>query len=228
MAATTWDPSHTAAAITLSNGNKTGTTTSTGSLSTHSTNAYAGNSGYLLYFEVTATTVLTAGNTWGVGICSTGSPTGSFPGGSAVAGMGFYQNGKTFVATALQSTYFTFVSGDVIGVAVDFGNEKIWFTKNGTTWNNDVIGNQNPATNTGGFRPAAWGTPGTGNGANPFVTSGVFNNVVINWGSTGSNGNVGILNGGSSAFSYTLPLGYSAWDSPPTAHAGNAYAIMLS
>ena len=52
---------------------------------------------------------------------------------------------------ATLATIMTATNGDVLGFAVDLTNSKIWIRKNGGDWNNDVIGNQNPATNTGGI-----------------------------------------------------------------------------
>lgn len=51
----------------------------------------------------------------------------------------------------------TFAQGDVICFAVDGGN-KMWVRRNGGNWNNQAIGSQNPATNTGGYSIAGMGT----------------------------------------------------------------------
>lgn len=50
----------------------------------------------------------------------------------------------------LASTFFV---GDILGVAVDITNAKIWFRENGGNWNNSA--SANPATNTGGFSISA-------------------------------------------------------------------------
>lgn len=50
-------------------------------------------------------------------------------------------------------------NGTVMGMAVDTVHSKLWTTLNGTTWNNDIIANQNPATNTGGCSISGITTP---------------------------------------------------------------------
>ena len=57
------------------------------------------------------------------------------------------------------ATIQTAVQNDWVGLAVDFGSKKLWI-KNLTTgsgWNNDVLANQDPATNTGGINLNAGG-----------------------------------------------------------------------
>src|SRR4029077_13475902 len=67
------------------------------------------------------------------------------------------------------------VSGDVIGVAVDFTNHLAWFRRNSGNWNND--GTANPATGVGGITIAAGSyapTVGFGAGGSARTTTGNF------------------------------------------------------
>lgn len=200
MPITTWDPANTGAAITLSGSNLVATTNSTAAVSTHGTVGYLGNSGSLLYFETAANTVVTAGNTWGIGICVTADSLTAYVGGAGGRSAGLYQNGKVFNNTTSGTTYFTFASGALIGTAVDFLHGKLWFTNNGTTWNNAAIGSQNPATNTGGYSTFA---------TTPFT--GAFT-IVPCFGGLGSTGNIATANFGATAFSYAVPSGFIAWN----------------
>jgi len=88
--------------------------------------------------------------------------------------------------------------GDLVGIAIDLDNRKAWFCKNNLNWLNAVIGSENPATNTGGVVIAAgsW-TPAVG-----FLGSG----AVV--------GDSFTANFGASAFSGTVPSGFtSGWPS---------------
>ena len=76
-----------------------------------------------------------------------GNPYGAYPGndnksvGFSMDG-NFYFNGS-IVASALP----TWTTGDLIDVAIDLSNNKIWIRVNGGNWNNDI--SQNPATGNG-------------------------------------------------------------------------------
>ena len=60
-----------------------------------------------------------------------------------------YDSGGDIWADAVQDTApATFTTNDIVNIAVDFDNEKVWWGKNGT-WQG--TGTQNPATNQGGF-----------------------------------------------------------------------------
>jgi len=103
----------------------------------------------------------------------------------------YYGSGNLFTWTAPSS-------GAAIGVAVDFIDQKIWFYDPGAgKWNNDVIGNQNPATNTGGLTNFAIG--GT-----TLMPAAAF----YAWGGTDSI----VVNEGATSFSNTIPSGFVAWN----------------
>jgi hypothetical protein len=60
-------------------------------------------------------------------------------------------SGLILITGGVGPTYQTSSAGQTVRVAYDGPNAKMWFQTNGGNWNNDVIGNQNPATNTGGL-----------------------------------------------------------------------------
>lgn len=213
LAVCTIDPLQVHSNVTLSNGNHTWTSTSTAfSLGRATTGYLAGagvtNASYKLYFEMTVTNAApgNAGNAFGVGIDAFGDNVVSYLG-QSFQGVGLYNGNNLVTNGATAVHYFTFTSAAVIGVAVDFFNQKVWWTKNGTTWNNDIIANQNPATNTGGF--GTFAAPGVfgGNGNAYKTVNPAFGTL--------DTGNIGIYNGGDSSFSYALPSGFVAWCGAP-------------
>jgi hypothetical protein len=94
-------------------------------------------------------------------------------------------NGSTVV------TIMGYASGDVIYQAIDLDNQKIWYSKNGGNWNNDILANQNPATNTGGISLSTLKLP---------VVPG-FAGATI--------GDAATINNGDSAFGIAVPLGFT-------------------
>jgi hypothetical protein len=137
----TWDPAH-IGNLTLSNGNLTFTP------NTNNFESVRGTASHLtgkFYFE---SAVTFAGQTFvGIGNSST-VLLDAFPNpGTLWANAGtIFQNGGNS-GTTIQ----TFASGNILSIAADLDNSKLWFRTNGGNWNNDVLLNQNPATNTGGF-----------------------------------------------------------------------------
>ena len=91
-----------------------------------------------------------------------------------------------------------FVQGTTNMIAVDIPNGKIWVYNSTTAkWNDDVIANQNPATNTGGVDIASLG--GTLYWAMSYYDLDGLFDLTINFGAT--------------AFSNTCPSGFNAQDS---------------
>jgi hypothetical protein len=72
------------------------------------------------------------------------------PGAITTQGFGYQSSGTTYGCGGLSMP--SLAAGDTVAIEVDFTHSKAWMqsSSNGK-WNNDVIGNQNPATNTGGF-----------------------------------------------------------------------------
>jgi hypothetical protein len=65
-------------------------------------------------------------------------------------GIAYYNNnGQVRYNSTTLSTIETYTAGDIIYVAVDKVNGKVWFKKNSGNWNNNA--SANPATNTGGI-----------------------------------------------------------------------------
>jgi hypothetical protein len=215
LTACTWNPADVGSSITLSAGNLTWvSTTGTRNLG-RSTLGYPtgpgtwgslNNSTLKLYYEATAGFVDPAnGPQMGFSnsnATSDNSPSTAFLGqgengiGLAGAAGAVYQN------FALIVNYFAYATGDVIGAAVDFFNQKIWWTKNGTTWNNDIIANQNPANNTGGYYDAF------------LFGNGTYLTLYAAFGSLDSGDGMGPANFGATPFTHPVPSGFAPWAFP--------------
>ena len=102
---------------------------------------------------------------------------------------GYSTVGSIYYATSLNVAGVTYTTGDVIGVAVDITNGLIYYAKN-NTWQSSA----NPSAGTGGLA---------------YVTAAA---VFPAWGTLTANVTSGTLNVGATAFSYTPPTGFSAWD----------------
>ena len=201
----TFNPSDTGSAITLSNGDLTATSTS-GNGQSRGTVGYVGGTGAVaainkLYWEMTFTT--TGGHS-GMGVSNTGEPNTDYLGETS-HGCGYYSNGNVAIQGLTEATLASFSNGALVGMALDFNLQKAWWTLNGSTWNNDIITNQNPATGVGGFNIGSFGA-----GGGVFGSSGAWFTVFPSFGSDTS-GNVSTANFGGSALGYTPPSGFSAW-----------------
>ena len=144
------------------------------------------------YFEGTFTT-LAGGNNYGIGI---GDPATTYTnmsfattGGMMFRSGNIWANGNSGVSLGARS------AGNVIGIAADLDNHKIWFrVAPSGNWNNS--GTANPATNTGGITITT----------NTMVPFGIFG------GTGGVANNVLTANFGASAFTGTVPSGFtSGW-----------------
>jgi hypothetical protein len=188
----TWDSS-TATAVTVSGGGLVATSTGTTSVDQGVRSAAINDAGKF-YFEITYTT-LTGGLNCGVGV-GTITSTYTNMGGSATTGAMLYRSGNIWANGA--NSGFALgnrAGGDVFGIAVDLNNRQIWFrVAPSGNWNGS--GTANPATNTGGATLPAGGLV-------PFLTYGS---------SGGTSGNVFTANFGASAFTGTVPSGFtSGW-----------------
>jgi len=139
------------------------------------------------YWEVTAT------NNTGVlcaSIASPNMPLGVLPGQSSNYGVTYYTDGYLYYLTTSQASWGnSWTTGDVIGVALDMDNGKVWFSKN-NTWQ-------------------ASGDPA--NGTNP-ARSGLLS-IDTQWGpisGTYYNGSAQTFNFGQQGFTYTPPSGFAA------------------
>lgn len=183
----TWNPSDKSSSVSLSSGNLVATR-NTGTSAYRCARAttgkdYTGEG----YFEIVITT-MDAGGYLMLGIATTGASLTAYVGSDAY-GWGYYgaEGGKKMNG-GTQTAYGTnFAQGNVIGVA--FKNGKLWFAKN-NTWNGS------PSSDTG---EAFSGITGT---LYPIV--GLYDAVAPVDSITGRFK--------SSAFSYSPPSGFSAWD----------------
>jgi hypothetical protein len=184
--ATTWDPNNKSSTETLSGGNLTATSTGVGTVA-----ATRVLTSPLSYFEAKPTTLA---GTVAVGLVnrSYNMASGTILGTDA-NGVGFKSAGTVVINNATVATIFTYILTDTIGVAIDLSRQLIWFTKNGTTWNNDVIGNQNPVGAVGGISLATM----TLGSALPAVSGSITGDV---W--------VGVFSG----FAFTAPTGFNSVD----------------
>ena len=195
--------------FTLSNGNLTVTTTNTAAASARST---AEKNAGKYYFEVTINT-LTEGAASNVALGVV----------SALANLAAFSTRQDCVVVSdtkgqihVNDVYSGFAlstlcQGDVIGVAVDFDNNKIWFLQNGGEWNGRPLGLDNPVTATGGKDASSV------DGYAPAVAFGA-----------GSGGSL-TANFGATAFVGAIPSGFTAgWGSTATAFNGDIANVTRS
>lgn len=156
---------------------------------------YSFNSGKI-YFEATVMVQGgTSGSGPGIGNASAGT---TFLGGS-INGFQYISNGAVYTNNGVLATIATYVVGDVICVAVDIGNKKLWYRKNNGNWNN-TAGND-PGSNVGGYDlTALLGSNGTIYAAFDGWQAG--DSVRINMGGT--------------TFAQTVPTGFSTIPTGPT------------
>ena len=183
---TTWDSAKKGGGITLSGGNLIATQND--SEPTAVVLSIAGYSTGKYYCEFTI--ALSSAWEYAVGISNTSQSLTANLG--TVDSFAYYENGLTVTNSAAVSNIGTYGNGDVIGMAVDFDNNKIWFRKNGGNWQNDV--SANPATNTLG--DSISGVSGT-----KYIACSLRFLV----------GNVCTLNTGGSAYGTAAPSGFGNW-----------------
>jgi len=190
---TTWDPA-TVSVTTLSGGNLVATNTSAVSTGGAQGVVASGKATGKYYYEITITT-LTGGGNYGVGVGTTTSTYVNLAS-NATTGAILFRSGNLYVnGSGPVASFGARSAGDVIGIAVDLINGKVWHrVAPSGNWNANA--SYDPATNTGGFTLPA----GT---YVPFWTNG---------GSGGATGNVATANFGASAFSGAVPSGFtSGW-----------------
>jgi hypothetical protein len=109
-------------------------------------------SGQKMIFEMNDIAFSGQSNQRAIGVCNVSC---TFGAGSAIGfdanlSCGGFGSAGIFVNSAGTLNFTNFGTGDKVDIAVDRVNNKIWFRTNGGNWNNDVIGNQDPANNIGG------------------------------------------------------------------------------
>jgi hypothetical protein len=209
---TVWNPSDKSTSITLSNNNKTATSTAINtSASVRATTAKTtGN----VCFEVTVTTIQPDTD---VGIANGTYNLAGIGLGGDVNGIGFDPNsggglqGIFFSNNLLSSGGVSSANGTHLTECFNLDTSRAWVTSDemraaGHPWNNDVIGNQNPATLTGGMSFSGLTCP-------CFITYNEF-----------ENGGVVVLNT-AGPFAVATPSGFSSWDA--AAVGGRAQTVFL-
>ena len=176
---------------TVTNGNLAASNTGSGSFSIIASSIGASSGKW--YFEFTATNVGGGGNldigvlqNWNTALSATPatSSIGQFATGYAYTSNGVVSNNNTN-----GSTYSSYTTNDVVQIALDLDNNKLYFGKNGT-WQNSG----NPAAGTGSIYTVSAGTYFAAIGRTSVSTQ------------TGA----ATANFGQRAFAYTAPSGFKA------------------
>jgi hypothetical protein len=210
--AVTWDPSHKNAAIALSGANLVATSSAgSGSVNAAVYGTIAISATIKQYFEVTVSG--TMGQYFSIGVmngsASLSANLASTNGAAFInkfntTTSGFYRNG-----VQIDPSPPNFTTGQVIRVAVDVANNKIWWAINnipfagaGGPWMGSGSGGaQDPVTNTGGL-------PLSG------VTAPIFPAFSSAW-----TGDAATINGGTTPFAYAVPSGFASLDGVTSALA---------
>ena len=199
---TTLNPADKAPNATLSGGDLTVTTTTTPYSAVRSTTSKsAGN----FYFEVTVNSVGGSGAS-SVGVALSGAALTSIVGvdtfgvgWSNYSGGSFYYNNTTDIFSIGSAS-----AGDVFGIAGSVGSLEVWIRRNGGVWNARL--GADPASDLLGLNDA-----GAYNSAlNTILTGPLFAMVSVYDNSELT------LNFGATAFAYTPPVGFPAWDAAPS------------
>lgn len=149
-AAATWDPANKSANITLSGGNLTATSTTTGPNNVKST---LSKSTGKYYSEHTVT--LVSGAEYSICLATAAAPLNTY-GGADTTSIGFYMDGTVYYNNVLVTTIQSTATGQRVDMAVDLDADLGWWRSNNGNWNNS--GTANPATGTGGIALGVAGT----------------------------------------------------------------------
>jgi hypothetical protein len=142
---TTWNPSDKDTDIALTNGNLTATSLS---ISRSAVRTIASASSGKVYWEISVNDVDLGGGQ-AIGIANSTFAVEATQLGEDGNSIGLYGDGGVqYAGAALGANVDPFTTGDVVSVALDIGNGKIWFRVNAGNWNANA--SANPATNTGG------------------------------------------------------------------------------
>lgn len=195
MANTTWNPSDKATNITLSGLNLVATASSGVAGGVRSV---SGKRTGKWYVEFTCTTWDSSLNT-GVGLTSAYASLTNMVGSGAVKDTTSVNAGGAIYSLGVNTGYSigAVANGDIVCMAVDFDNRQAWFRHNGGSWNASS-GTANDPT-----------VPSTGVYLGPYTDYLAFSSNLLNGAVT--------LNAGDSAFTYSVPTGYtSGWDTVDT------------
>lgn len=121
--------------VVLSDGNRTMTQNTGGGIFAARGTLYGISSGKY-YGEATATGFGVASSSTSFGIANAAQSTGTFVG-AGVGSCGYLASGDVRKDGSSIATYATYVSGSIIGWAVDLATLKIWFSKDGAWQSGD-------------------------------------------------------------------------------------------
>lgn len=207
---TTWDPSNIGPNIALSSGNLTATLT-TGVAAYSSGRGTTSKTSGKYYYEITVT-ILTAATQGGAGTANASAGLSTYVGADTNGLADFQSSGVVYNGGASGTpTFLANGKPAVIGVALDLTNKLAWFKVVGgdssqtiTGWNQTSTGgSNNPATGVGG---QAWSS-----------SSAMFPAFTL-----GSANSTAVLNTGATAYTGTIPSGFSSWDPNSTTVALSA------
>ncbi len=189
----TYDPAFKDSHITLSGANLIGDSTSNGGWgSTRTTGSKAQASHGLFYAEFSIATGAGTPTQCFTGIGTSTVSSGSYVGSDANS-IGYYgANGNKYINAAATGYGSAYTAGDVVGVAVDLTNSYVYFAKN-NTWQNSGDPTSG-GSHTGGLA----------------LTTAQSYYLFSSWGNTGRP--TITANFGASAFTYTAPANYLAWN----------------
>ena len=182
--AITWNPSDKNANISLSNGNLTATATNTAWKSVRATDFKSSGK---WYWETTIDVAASNNHILGVGTSDASiEPPSGYPGGDT-HGYGYRgATGQKYYNATPVAYGDTFTAGDIISVALDLDNGKIWWAKNGA-WQ-------------------AAGNPAAGTNEAYSGLSGSFYPMHSPY----TNTNAATANFGATSLSYTIPSGFKS------------------
>lgn len=132
-------------------------------------------------------TTIVGGGIGVVGILVAGTSESYYPGYTSANGIGYTFGGSVYRTGSVIQTYTAFIAGDVIGIALDMGNGKVFFAKN-NVWQGSSV----PST-----------------GTNPAASTGIAGNTWV--AANGNNSAVAAtqaINFGQQPFAYTPPSGF--------------------
>lgn len=184
--AVTWNPADKSSNISLSNGDRTAACSTAAQSLVRATTARSTGK---YYFEVVADSVAASGTLgYVIGVAAAAVATNVYVGSTATS-VGWRRSGG-YLMNGSSTGSDTYVTGDIIGIAIDFATRGVWFAKNGV-WQSTG----NPAAGTGANR--TYPNPTT------MIPAMSFNNATVQQGT----GRFKLAD-----FSYAPPSGFSAWE----------------
>lgn len=195
LAYTVWNPDDKQANWVLSNGNLTGFN-NTGVTTSLMRGTLARSTGKY-YFELTADTIGSA-SSYVIGLANASETLVNKVGGVGSNSIGIEADGSVFFNNSAVVVGGGYAAGSHPAVAVDLTAKRAWFWSPAVSkWNNDA--SANPATGVGGLDISS---------ISPAALYPAFSTF------GGSGAQQGTANFGATAFSLTIPAGFTAWGTP--------------